>query len=78
VQCPCRIVCAGQLGTAAGGAGQQLTLNWMVYVPPPLQRPLRVQLPSGAVQGSAPGPLYLRSCVPHAVGLLTNTSSYDI
>lgn len=30
------------------GAGQQLTLNWMVYVPPPGQRPLRVLLPSGA------------------------------
>lgn len=39
---------AGQLVAGSDGAGQQLTLNWMVYVPPPSQRPLRVLLPSGA------------------------------
>jgi len=31
---------AGQLVAGSDGAGQQLTLNWMVYVPPPSQRPL--------------------------------------
>ena len=39
---------AGQLGSGpADGAGKQRALNWMVYVPPPGQRPLRVVLPSG-------------------------------
>lgn len=41
------LIRVGQLGARTDGGGQQLTLNWMVWVPPPAQRPLRVVLPSG-------------------------------
>lgn len=67
---------AGQLGSAAGGTGQQLTLNWMVYVPPLSQRPLRVVLPSGAAEHlqnrvahrcCLPSMLRVACCVLHVV-----------